>query len=112
MFQSSPTRERGRNIEPIARRLEQFLFQSSPTRERGRNKGATLLIVEISLFQSSPTRERGRNRLWVWCLKTTMCFNPRPRVSAGATSFLYSVVIHHHYSFVARTVHLTLLLVA
>jgi len=41
--------------------FQQYLFQSSPTRERGRNapifRGEAIRLR----FQSSPTRERGRN---------------------------------------------------
>ncbi len=39
----------------------EILFQSSPTRERGRNTAGNLFTYIGSLFQSSPTRERGRN---------------------------------------------------
>jgi hypothetical protein len=39
-------------------------------------------------FQSSPARERGRNFEAAAVSSYFLSFNPRPRVSAGATSLL------------------------
>ena len=62
VFQSSPTREGGRDASYAPPRLlAESLFQSSPTREGGRDLTGAVDVLTSSLFQSSPTREGGRD---------------------------------------------------
>ena len=75
----------GYPINPVTGHGFARLFQSSPARERGRNTTYDDNHERTYPFQSSPARERGRNRPRHRCRRWRKSFNPRPRVSAGAT---------------------------
>ena len=78
------------------------VFQSSPARERGRNVGTIGEFSIGAVFQSSPARERGRNIRSVAGTRAGSCFNPRPRVSAGATGVTHLANVGRDVSILAR----------
>ena len=65
------------------------MFQSSPAPRRGRYTLYSSPLIEDEMFQSSPAPRRGRYIAAIPVSPPMICFNPRPRLGAGATIVSY-----------------------
>ena len=78
------------------------LFQSSPAPRRGRYISASMATGRTTMFQSSPAPRRGRYRQYSSFHHALRCFNPRPRLGAGATGVMCGHCHDERVSILAR----------